>query len=131
MSAVNSNGARFYNPGSLGRPEISSDYEKNKVGVMLFSFDFSNNRFGEKFIELKDSLAYDIVFDLDRNKKNKIENKNTEMFIETVTNVSMDDTISSDINADLKTFAEKRNVSNDVINVAINTINLIKTGGEL
>lgn len=124
-------GVKFFNPGSVGRPEISSDFEKNKVSVLLCQFDFDTDDYKTKTVELKYSLPYDVIFDLDANKKKKIENKNTELFIDEITNVSMESEISSDIIEDLILFAKKGNISKDVSEMAVQTVNIIKAGGEL
>lgn len=124
-------GVKFFNPGSVGRPEISADYEKNKVSVLLCQYDFDTDVFKTKEVELKYSLAYDIIFDLDANKKKKIENKNTELFIDEITNVSMESEISSNIIEDLILFANKGNVDKKISDMAVKAVNIIKTGGEL
>ncbi len=124
-------GVKFFNPGSLGRPEISSDYEKNKVSVLLVEYDFDTDEYKTKLIELKSSLPYDVVFDIDANKKRKIENKNTELFINAVTGVSVDSGITSSITEDLLAFAKKANISEKVSDMAIKTINIIKSGGQI
>jgi DNA repair exonuclease SbcCD nuclease subunit len=124
-------GVKFLNPGSLGRPEISSDYEKNKVSVLLVEYDLSTDEYKTKTIELRSSLPYDVVFDVDANKKKKIENKNTELFIDAITNVSMDNSITSNITEDLLAFAKKANIAENVSDMAIKTVKIIKSGGEL
>ena len=125
------NGLRFYNPGSLGRPKISEHYENEKVSVLFFEFDFETEDFKAKAFQLRYSLPYDVIFDLDGNIKKKTENKNTEKFIETMTSVYIDSAFSSNITEDLMVFAEKTKINKKVIDMAIKTIDIIKTGGEL
>ena len=124
-------GVKFFNPGSLGRPEISPDFEKHKVSVILFHYDFDTDNLKHRTVELKYSLPYDVIFDLERNKQRKSDDKNTELFIETVTNLSLADSLSGNLTEDLILFAQKRNITSDVSDMAVNTIKLIKTGGEL
>lgn len=131
MESVNKNGVRFINPGSLGRPEISSDYEKGRVSVIMLQYDFSSDEYQTKTFDLKYSAPYDVIFDLDRSKQKRTENKNTELFIEAITNTSVNDNISSNISDDLITFAKSRNVEKEVMEMAKKTIETIKTGGEL
>jgi DNA repair exonuclease SbcCD nuclease subunit len=121
----------FFNPGSVGRPEISSDYEKNKVSVLLCQYDFDSDIYKTKEVELKYSLPFDVIFDVDANKKKKAENKNTELFIDEITNVSMENEISSNIIEDLILFATKGNVPTKVSDMAVKAVNIIKAGGEL
>lgn len=118
---------RFINPGSLGRPEIS---EKHQPQVLLLNYDFDNQKYSYKYLKLKNSLPHDLVFDVEKNKKNKAENKNTELFIEAITKISLSDSTTGNIENDFKIFAEKRKVNKDIIKEAIDTMNLIKTGGE-
>ena len=61
----------------------------------------------------------------------KIENKNTELFIDEITNVSMESEISSNIIEDLILFANKGNVDKKISDMAVKAVNIIKTGGEL
>jgi DNA repair exonuclease SbcCD nuclease subunit len=122
------NGVKFFNPGSLGRTKID---EKHDPQVLLIQYDFSNNTFQHKYLKLKSTLSHDVVFDIDKNLKRKFDNKNTELFIESVTNSSIVDDISSDIEKDLKIFAQKRNVEEKVVKEIIAALNIIKTGGTL
>lgn len=130
MEAAKDN-VRFINPGSLGRPEISSDYEKGKVGVILLQYDFDTDEYSTRNFELKYSAPYDVVFDLDRNRQKKSEDKNTELFLDAITNTSVESHISSNISEDLVVFAQNRNVDKSVIAMAKNAIEIFKTGGEL
>jgi DNA repair exonuclease SbcCD nuclease subunit len=130
MYSENSNGAKFFNPGSLGRPEISGDYEKHKVGVLLIQFDFDTNEFHHKYLELKNSMPYDFIFDLEKNKLKKIEDKNAELFIETVTNIpNSESSTTGNLENDFKLFAKDRKVKENIVKIAIDTINLVKSGG--
>ena len=131
MSSDRKDGVKFRNPGSLGRPEISENYAKTKPSVLLFQYNFDTEEYKEKILNLKYSLPYDVVFDIDKNNQKKTDNKNTELFLKSVTNISLSDVTSGSLTDDLQSFAKKRNITDDVISVAINTINIIKTGGEL
>ena len=131
MEAVNKDGVSFYNPGSLGRPEISIDYEKNNVSVMLMDYDFDLKTHKTKTINLKYSLPYDVVFDLDKNNKRKLENKNTELFIKAITDVTLSDNTTGNLSDDLLSFANDKKIPIEIVNIAIDTINIVKTGGEL
>jgi len=124
-------GLKFLNPGSLGRPEISADYEKNKVSVLLCQFNYDTDEFKYREVELKYSLPYDVVFDIEKNKQKKVENKNTELFIKAISDIDVSTTISGDIKEDLIAYANKINTHEDVVKEAINAINIIKTGGNL
>ena len=97
----------------------------------FFEFDFETEDFKAKAFQLRYSLPYDVIFDLDGNIKKKTENKNTEKFIETMTSVYIDSAFSSNITEDLMVFAEKTKINKKVIDMAIKTIDIIKTGGEL
>jgi DNA repair exonuclease SbcCD nuclease subunit len=122
------NGVKFFNPGSLGRTKID---EKHTPQVLLIQYDFSNDTIQHKYLKLKNSLSHDIVFDIDRSMKKKAEEKNTELFIDSATNVDISDNITGDINEDLIKFAEKIHVDKKVVDEVINAINIIKTGGYL
>lgn len=116
---------RFINPGSLGRPEIS---EKHKPQVLLLQYDFENSSYLYKFLQLKNSLPHDVIFDIDKNTKSKHENKSTKMFIETITNMSVSANTTGNIENDFREFAKNKNVEKDVIKEAIETIQTIKLG---
>lgn len=128
---ANKGNLSFINPGSLGRPEISNDYEKSKVSVVLLQYDFDTDEYNTRTFELKYSAPYDVVFDLDRNRQKKSENKNTELFLDSITNTTVESKISSNISDDLVAFAKSRNVDKSVIAMAKSAIEIFKTGGEL
>jgi DNA repair exonuclease SbcCD nuclease subunit len=128
MEAISKCGVKFFNPGSVGRSKID---EKHDPQVLLIQYDFSNDTIQHKYLKLKSSLSHDIIFDIDKNSKKKFENKNTELFIESVTNTSLSDDVSGDIEKDFKSFAQKRNVEDRVINEVVKALNIIKTGGSL
>ncbi len=117
---------RFINPGSLGRPDIS---EKHKPQVLLLQYDFENHSYLHKFLQLKNSLPHDVIFDIDRSSKIKQENKSTKLFIETITNMSVSANTTGNIENDFREFAKNKNVEKDVIKEAIETIQTIKLGG--
>lgn len=128
MEVVGARHADFYNPGSLGRNSISSDYEKRRIGVYLMEFDFDTNNYRQKYLELKSSLPYDQVFDIASNNKRKMVNRNTELFIDAVTNVNLPDITTGSLQDDFTLFATKRGVKQEVIKYAINEINFTKEG---
>jgi|694.fasta_scaffold05695_11 DNA repair exonuclease SbcCD nuclease subunit len=125
------NGVKFINPGSVGRNRISDDYSKTKVSVVGLQYDFSNDEYKTKVFELKSSLPYDVVFDVEASKSKKIENKNTEKYLQTITAGSVEDKISGNITDDLILFAENRNILKEVTDMAVMSINIIQSGGEL
>ena len=128
MEATREDGVRFFNPGCLGRTEIS---EQHAPQVLLMQYDYENNHIAHKYFKLKNSLKADVIFDVDKSKQKKQDNINTEAFISAVTNISIADTTSGDIEQDFRTFAENRNVNDSVVKTVIDTINIIKTGGTL
>jgi DNA repair exonuclease SbcCD nuclease subunit len=125
------NGIKFLNPGPVGRHEISSEYEKNKVSVMLCQYDYITNELKTREMYLKYSLPYDVVFDVNKNLQKKTENKNTELFIKAITDIEMVSPISSDLKDDLIDYAKKANTIESVVKEAIDAIDLVKTGGVL
>jgi DNA repair exonuclease SbcCD nuclease subunit len=128
MEATSECGVKFFNPGSIGRTKIE---ESHAPQVLLIEYDYDTDKFAYKYFKLKNSLNYDVVFDLDKSKQRKTDNKNTEMFIKSVTNITVGDTVSSDIEVDFRTFAKNKNVKDkDIIEAVVDTINLIKTGGK-
>ena len=124
-------GVKFINPGSVGRNRISDDYSKTKVSVIGLQYDFSNDEYKTKVFELKSSLPYDVIFDVDASKAKKSENKNTQKFLEAITSGSVADKISGNIADDLILFAENRNILKEVTDMAVMAINIIQSGGEL
>ena len=80
---------------------------------------------------MKSSLPYDVIFDVDSSKAKKSENKNTQKFLEAITSGSVADKISGNIADDLILFAENRNISKEVTDMAVMAINIIQSGGEL
>ena len=128
MEATREDGVKFFNPGCLGRTEVS---EQHAPQVLLIQYDYDNNHIEHKHFMLKNSLKADVVFDIDKSKQKKQDNKNTEAFISAVTNISISDTTSGDMEQDFRAFAENRNVNDSVIKTVIETINIIKTGGTL
>ena len=128
MESVNEKGVRFINPGCLGRTEIS---EKHDPQVLLLKYDFSDDTYVHKYYKLKDCLKYDVVFDLDKSKQKKIDNINTELFLKSITDITVSAGISGNLNEDLINFAQLAKTDKEVIDVAIDTINIIKAGGEL
>jgi len=128
MEATREDGVKFFNPGCLGRTEVS---EQHAPQVLLIQYDYDNNHIEHKHFMLKNSLKADVVFDIDKSKQKKQDNKNTEAFISAVTNISISDTTSGDMEQDFRAFAENRNVKDSVIKTVIETINIIKTGGTL
>ncbi len=127
MESVSKTGVKFFNPGSLGRSKID---ETHHPRVILLQYDYETDDIKHKYLMLKRALSSDIIFDLDKNNQRKFENKNTELFIEAITNVSITDSISSDLIQDLEVYAEKAKVEKEIINMAKTAINLTKTGGE-
>jgi DNA repair exonuclease SbcCD nuclease subunit len=128
MEATREDGVKFFNPGCLGRTEVS---EQHAPQVLLIQYDYDNNHIEHKHFMLKNSLKADVVFDIDKSKQKKQDSKNTEAFISAVTNISISDTTSGDMEQDFRAFAENRNVNDSVIKTVIETINIIKTGGTL
>jgi len=128
MEATHKSGAKFFNPGSLGR---TKEDESHDPQVLLLQYDFETDEYQHKYLRLKSSLSHDIIFDVDRNRQRRIEDKNTELFISTITDISLADTISGDAETDFKTFAKKRNANENVIKVVVDTIDIIKTGGTI
>lgn len=128
MEAAREDGVKFFNPGCLGRTEVS---EQHAPQVLLIQYDYDSNDIAHKYFTLKNSLKADVIFDIDKSKQKKQDNKNTEAFISAVTNISISDTTSGDMEQDFRSFAENRNVNDSVIKTVIETINIIKTGGTL
>jgi hypothetical protein len=54
-----------------------------------------------------------------------------ELFLESVTHVSFEENISGDLENDLRVFASKRNVKKSIVDLAIEAINIKKSGGTL
>lgn len=131
MSILNENGVHFMNPGSVGRPEMSQDYEKSKVSVLLLKYDFDTDEYKTKEVNLKYSLPYDVVFDIEKMGKIKQESQDTEKFIQAVTDETILTEFSSNISEDLKKFAKERKVSDKVANKAVEVLDIVKTGGTL
>lgn len=132
MEATSQSGVKFFNPGSLGRTKID---EKHDPQVLLIQYDFDTDNIKHKFLKLKKAMSSDIVFDVEKNNQKKIENKNTQLFIESITSQQLVDSstpkITSDLIADLQDFGEKTSVPKDVIDMAKDVVNIVKTGGEL
>ena len=76
-------------------------------------------------------MAYDIIFDIEGALGRKFDNKNAEMFINSVTSASFAENMSHDIEKDFIMFAENRKISKDVIDMVIKTINEFKTGADI
>jgi DNA repair exonuclease SbcCD nuclease subunit len=122
------NDVKFVNPGSLGRTEVS---EKHQPHVLIFDYDFISDKFEYKFLKLKNSLPYDLIFDIEKSTQKKEEDKNTEEFIKAVTDVDFSDNLTGNLENDLRLFAEKQQINNIITNLVIDTMNLVKTGGHL
>lgn len=131
MQAVNENGVMFINPGSVGRPEMSQDYEKTKVSVTLLKYNFETDEYKTREVNLKYSLPYDVVFDIENMKKQKQESINTEKFIQAITDETIVIEYSSNISDDLRKFAKEKKVADKVANKAVEVLDIIKTGGTL
>ena len=122
------NKTRFINPGSLGRSEVTENHQPH---VLLFQYDFDLKTYEHKYLKLKNSLPFDVVFDIEKSTQKKDDDKHTEMFIQTVTNVELEEVVTGNLANDFMIFAQKRNMNDDIINIVINTMNVIKTGGNL
>lgn len=127
MESISGTGVPFFNPGSLGRSKID---ETHHPKVILLQYDYDTDEIKHKYLALKRALSSDVIFDLDKNNQRKFENKNTELFIEAITNVSINDSISSDLLQDLEIYAEKTKVDEEILKMAKTAVNLTKTGGE-
>lgn len=128
MKRERKSGSWFFNPGCLGRTDITENHDPQ---VMLLDFDFNDLNFTNTYIELKSELKFDVIFDLERSNKRKEEQKNTELFIKSVTEMAIEDTSSGDIETDLVNFANTKKISENVVKKALEAINIIKAGGEL
>jgi DNA repair exonuclease SbcCD nuclease subunit len=121
-------GVKFFNPGSLGRTKIN---ERHSPQVLLVQYDYETDTFQNKYLKLKSALSHDVIFDIDKNNSRKNQNKNMELFLESVTHVSFEENISGDLENDLRVFASKRNVKKSIVDLAIEAINIKKSGGTL
>jgi len=128
MEAQNSNGVKFFNPGCIGRTKID---EQHHPQVLFFQYDTDTDEVLHKYFKLKNSMPFDLIFDVEGAMNKKFDNKNTEMFIRSVTNASFAECMSHDIEKDFKIFADNRKVNKKVIDLVIETINNIKTGVEI
>ena len=132
MEAVSSGGVKFFNPGCIGRSKID---ETHSPQTLLIQYDFDTDMISHKYFKLKKALSSDIIFDIEKNNKRKIDNKNTQLFLEAITNDEVNQSfapkISSDLSADLQVFGEETSSPKDVIEMAKKIINIVKTGGEL
>lgn len=128
MESKNSNGVQFFNPGCIGRTDID---EKHQPQVLLIQYDTANDKAIHKYFQLKSSMSYDLIFDIEGAMNRKFDNKNTEMFINSVTSAAFSDCASHDIEKDFRIFAENRKISKKVIDVVIETMNNIKTGANV
>lgn len=118
----------FVNPGSVGRPCISQDYEKTKVKVAYLEYDFGTDKYNIEYIQLKYSLPYDVVFNIEESRLSKFNKKSTEKFLETISGSDID-AMSPDIIEDIIKFGNKKTVDKNVVDEVINTLNNLKTGG--
>ena len=128
MESVREDGVRFFNPGCIGRTSVD---ERHAPKVLLLQYDYSNDTFAYKYLTLKNSLKSDVIFDIDKSDKNKQQSKNTEAFISAITNISISDVTSGNIEKDFRAFAEEGKVNENIIKTAIDAIKIIKTGGTL
>ena len=128
MESTNANGVRFFNPGCVGRTKID---EKHNPQVLWIQYDTETDEISHKYFKLKNSMAYDIIFDIEGALGRKFDNKNAEMFINSVTSASFAENMSHDIEKDFIMFAENRKISKDVIDMVIKTINEFKTGADI
>ena len=121
-------GVRFINPGSIGRTETA---ERHQPRTLLLQYDFSNDNFEYKFLNLKNSLPYDLVFDIEKSDQKKEENKNTEEFIKAVTSVDFSENLTGNLENDFRLYAERQKIDNVIADIVINTMNIVKTGGHI
>lgn len=128
MEDINEDGVRFFNPGSIGRTDSTQTHSPQ---VLLVQYDFETDKCSHKYFKLKNSLPHDIIFDIDRKKKIKDTNLHTEKFIEAMNDIEIDDLISADIEKDFISFANKKEVKENVIKIVVDSINTIKTGGKI
>jgi DNA repair exonuclease SbcCD nuclease subunit len=127
MESKNQNGVKFFNPGCVGRTEIG---ENHSPQVLFIQYDTDTDEIVHKYFKLKNSMPHDLIFDIEGAKNKKFNDKNAEMFINSVTSTSFSDKMSHDVEKDFIIFAENRKINKNVINTVINAINLIKTGTE-
>jgi DNA repair exonuclease SbcCD nuclease subunit len=128
MQAINRRGAKFINPGSVGRTETS---ERHQPQVLLLEYDFEKHTYETVLLQLKNSLPYDLIFDIEKSTQKKEEDKNTQMFLEAVTSTDFSDNLTGNLENDFRIFADKRQVENIITNIVIDTMRLVKTGGHL
>ena len=76
MESENENGVKFFNPGCLGRTDIS---EQHHPQVLFLQFDTDTDEIVTKYLKLKTSMSYDLIFDIEGAALRKFNNKNAEM----------------------------------------------------
>lgn len=128
MEAINQDNVFFFNPSSLGRPDISDSYSNIDVAVLGIMYDFDTDNMKYKYFNLQSSLPYNLVFDLEKYNTKRNNNKAVEMFVQKATTMDFSDIITGNIKEDFITFAQKRNIKGDIIDAALEAVTNVQMG---
>jgi DNA repair exonuclease SbcCD nuclease subunit len=130
MTQTRSDGKRFINPGSISRYSASRDNLEKDIKILILDYTLDGEIQNEEYIKLKSAKPASEVFKLEEMQAAKELKKDTHEFKLKVANMrttswqftNLDDKLSA-----LRTKAENANISNEIIDLAINAVKTVNT----
>jgi len=130
MTQTRSDGKRFINPGSISRYSASRDNLEKDIKILILDYTLDGEIQNEEYIKLKSAKPASEVFKIEEMQAAKELKKDTHEFKLKVANMrttswqftNLDDKLSA-----LRTKAENANISNEIIDLAINAVKTVNT----
>ena len=130
MTQTRSDGKRFINPGTISRYSASRDNLEKDIKILILDYTLDGEIQNEEYIKLKSAKPASEVFKLEEMQAAKELKKDTHEFKLKVANMrttswqftNLDDKLSA-----LRTKAENANISNEIIDLAINAVKTVNT----
>jgi DNA repair exonuclease SbcCD nuclease subunit len=130
MTQTRSDGKRFINPGSISRYSASRDNLEKDIKILILDYTLDGEIQNEEYIKLKSAKPASEVFKIEEMQAAKELKKDTHEFKLKVANMrttswqftNLDDKLSA-----LKAKAENANISNEIIDLAINAVKTVNT----
>lgn len=130
MTQTRSDGKRFINPGSISRYSASRDNLEKDIKILILDYTLDGEIQNEEYLKLKSAKPANEVFKIEEIQAAKELKRDTHDFKLKVANMrttSWQFTNLDDKLAALRAKAESADISNEIIDLAINAVKAVNT----